>query len=91
MKKAILILPFVLLATQAARAETRKPCDELVREIAAKIEANGVTTYVLDTIEADASTDSQRIVGRCDGGTRRITYTRIDGSVKTRDPLASTR
>lgn len=78
MKKICLLLPLLMLAHEAPAAELRKPCEELSREIAAKIEANGVTAYTLETIDATAVTDDrQRIVGSCDGGTRRIAYARI--------------
>lgn len=80
MKKTCLMLPLLLLAFEVSAADLRKPCDELAREIAAKIEANGVKTYTLDTIDAAAVVEGQRIVGSCEGGTRRIAYARIDGN-----------
>lgn len=90
MKKTCLMLPLLYLAAQASAADLRKPCDELAREIAAKIEANGVKAYTLDTVDASAVVDGQHIVGSCEGGTRRIAYSRIDSrksdvSVAARD------
>ena len=52
-----------------------KPCDELKTEIAAKIDANKVINYVLDIVENDKVGDA-KVVGSCDGGTKKITYKR---------------
>jgi hypothetical protein len=52
-----------------------KPCDELKVEIAAKIEANGVKEYTLEIVDKDYSGDG-KVVGTCDGGTKKIIYIR---------------
>jgi uncharacterized protein DUF1161 len=51
-----------------------KPCDELKAEIEKKLEANGVKNYTLQVVEADKVKD-EKVVGSCDGGTKKITYT----------------
>ncbi len=58
----------------AAFAEI-KPCEELKAEIAAKLDAKGVKEYTLEIIPNDQVKD-QKIVGSCDGGTKKISYTR---------------
>jgi hypothetical protein len=67
----------VLIAALAASTHTfaAKPCAELKAEIAAKIEANGVKTYTLDIVPTDQVGD-QKVVGSCDGGTKKIVYAR---------------
>ncbi|MBN8480237.1 MAG: DUF1161 domain-containing protein [Xanthomonadales bacterium] len=90
MKTTCLMLTLLLLGVDASAAGLRKDCDELAREIAAKIEANGVKTYTLVTLEAGSVTD-QRIVGSCDGGTRRIAYARVDAPTNPVARVASTR
>ena len=52
-----------------------KPCDELKQEIAAKLDAKGVKGYTLEIVAADQIKD-QKVVGSCEGGTKKITYTR---------------
>jgi len=64
---AALVLSFPVMAA--------KPCEELKREIAAKIEANGVTNYTLEIVPNDQVGD-RTVVGSCDGGTKEIVYTR---------------
>ncbi len=54
---------------------TRKPCEELRAEIEAKIQANGVETYTLGIVPNENVKD-EKVVGSCDGGTKKITYTR---------------
>jgi len=50
-----------------------KPCEELKAEIAAKIEANGVKNYSLEIVSNEKVGD-QKVVGSCDGGTKKIVY-----------------
>ena len=53
----------------------RKDCGELRTEIEAKIKKNGVEKFSLDVIEADKQGDG-KVVGTCDGGTKKIVYKR---------------
>jgi outer membrane lipoprotein-sorting protein len=52
-----------------------KPCGELKAEIEAKLKAKGVEKYSLDIVAADDAKDG-KIVGSCEGGTKRIVYRR---------------
>ena len=66
----------VVLALFASPAWSQvKPCEELKAEIAAKLVAKGVTNYTLKIVAAEEVKDV-KVVGSCDGGTKRITYTR---------------
>jgi hypothetical protein len=78
MRQTLVFLTLILaagLARAEAPAPGPKPCDELQREIAAKLEARGEQGYQL-AIVAPEDTGDAKIVGSCQGGTRRITYTR---------------
>jgi hypothetical protein len=67
---------FVVLALGLSSAWAQvKPCEELKSEIAAKIEANGVKNYTLEIVENDKVGDG-KVVGSCEGGTKKIVYTR---------------
>ncbi|MGC3981244.1 MAG: DUF1161 domain-containing protein [Steroidobacteraceae bacterium] len=63
-----------LLLTEAVSAEP-KSCEELKTEIAAKLDTKGVTGYVL-TIVANDQVGDAKVVGSCEGGTKKITYSR---------------
>lgn len=52
-----------------------KPCEELKSEIAAKIEANGVKNYTLEIVASDQVGD-RKVVGSCEGGSKKIVYER---------------
>jgi hypothetical protein len=54
----------------------KKSCDDLKTEIAAQLDAKGVQKYTLTIVEVKDVKDSDKVVGSCDGGTKRITYTR---------------
>ena len=53
----------------------KKSCEELKSEIAAKLDAKGVKNYELNIVTAE-EVKGETVVGTCDGGTKRITYTR---------------
>ena len=76
---------FALIAAALALAASPtfaagKPCEELKAEIAAKLDAKNVTGYTLDIVDANdkAADDKQgaKVVGSCEGGAKKITYTK---------------
>lgn len=73
MIKAIAAL--LILGVSAPAWAQKKPCEELKAEIEAKLKAKGVEKYTLDIVAAGDARDG-KIVGSCEGGTRRIVYKR---------------
>ena len=71
MKKLILALGLLSIAGTALAAG--KPCEELKTEIAAKLDAKGVSGYTLEIVDKDASTGG-KVVGTCEGGSKEIVY-----------------
>ena len=69
-------LTLTLLSIPAFPAGTGKSCDELKMEIAAKIEANKVKNYELTIVKNDEVKKDDKVVGSCEGGTKKIIYTR---------------
>lgn len=53
-----------------------KPCDELKAEIEAKLQAKGVIAYTLEIVPAEEEVKDAKVVGTCEGGTRKIVYKR---------------
>jgi hypothetical protein len=72
--KVVAIAAVAGLFALQAQAEAKK-CDELKTEITAKLDAKGVTGYTLDVVAADDKSDA-KVVGTCDGGSKKITYSR---------------
>jgi len=70
--KSVVLAVCVCLAAPAAFAAT-KPCEELKAEIEAKLQANGVKNYTLEIVAADQVKD-EKVVGTCDGGSKKIIY-----------------
>ena len=68
-----LLLAFTLLSTPAFAQP--KPCEELKAEIDTKIQNKGATGYSLTIVDKDAPEDG-KVVGTCDGGTKKIVYKR---------------
>jgi Protein of unknown function (DUF1161) len=56
-------------------AQAATPCEEVKSEIAQKLEAKGVKSYTLDVVAKDQETDG-KVVGTCEGGTKKIVYRR---------------
>jgi hypothetical protein len=73
-----LIVAILVLGVSGATWAQTKPCEELKSEIEAKIKKNGVDKFTLDIVDADkaeGATDG-KVVGSCDGGTKKIVYKR---------------
>ena len=68
------LLPAALLVGSPLFAQV-KPCEELKTEIEAKLKEKGVVNYTLEIMPADQVKD-QKVVGSCDGGKNKITYTK---------------
>ncbi len=60
-------------AQAAAPAQTAKPCEELKDEITKKLDAKGVKGYTLEIVAKDKDAEG-KVVGTCDGGTKKILY-----------------
>lgn len=75
MKRVIFILGILVLFISTAAFAQIKPCEELKAEIDAKLKAKGVTNYTLEIVPNDQVQD-QKVVGSCDGGTKKIIYIR---------------
>ena len=71
-----LAIAAMLLCVPMIVAAQRKSCDELKDEIAKKIEANGVKQYTLNVVAKDADEGGAKVVGTCEGGSKKILYTR---------------
>lgn len=75
MKKLHSVLIAVALGMVIPAFAQIKPCEELKNEIDAKLKEKGVVDYTLEIVPADQIKD-QKVIGSCDGGTKRITYTK---------------
>jgi hypothetical protein len=75
MVKLIAAAVFVGLTISGPALAQRKDCGELKGEIEAKIKKNGVEKFSLDVVEADKQAEG-KVVGTCDGGTKKIVYKR---------------
>jgi len=70
------LLVAALLACMLLPAHAqKKSCDELKAEIEARIKAKGVKEFSVDIV-ANADVKDAKVVGSCDGGTKKITYKR---------------
>ncbi|MBN2439418.1 MAG: DUF1161 domain-containing protein [Deltaproteobacteria bacterium] len=72
MRKLMIVITLLLMATPAF---AKKNCEELKAEIDAKIQAKGVKAYSLEIVPNEQVKD-RKVVGSCDGGTKKIIYTR---------------
>lgn len=71
----LLAVSLTLLSVPVVTQAGGKSCEELKSEIAAKLDAKGVKAYSLEVLPTDAASD-KREVGRCEGGTKKIIYSR---------------
>jgi Protein of unknown function (DUF1161) len=81
MKRTICILMVTVLSVCFSVLAKTKPCEELKGEIEEKLKAKGVVNYSLEIVPADQIKD-QKVVGSCDGGKMKITYTKEEKEKK---------
>jgi hypothetical protein len=72
----LLVLLFVVPLSQGLSFAQRKDCEELKKEIAAKLDAKGVKNYTLTITGTSDVKEKDTVVGSCDGGSKKIVYTR---------------
>jgi hypothetical protein len=71
----LIVAALVIMGLSGSAWAQRKSCDELKGEIDAKIKKNGVEKFSLDIVDKDAQAEG-KVVGTCDGGTKKIVYKR---------------
>jgi hypothetical protein len=76
MKRSVAAVVFAVVSLSIPSFAQKKSCDELKMDIAAQLDGKGVRKYTLAIVELKDVKDSDKVVGSCDGGTKRITYTR---------------
>ncbi|MFN2644807.1 MAG: DUF1161 domain-containing protein [Burkholderiales bacterium] len=74
-KVIIAALVLGISASSTWAQSMRKDCGELKTEIEDKIKKNGVESFTLAIVEKDAQAEG-KVVGTCDGGTKKIVYKR---------------
>src|SRR3989475_12941942 len=72
----------LLVVSVPAHAQAAKPCEELKDEISKKLDAKGVKGYTLDIVAKDKDAEG-KIVGTCDGDTKKIIYNRTAATAAT--------
>lgn len=73
MKALIAMVSLILIASPVVAQVM--PCEELKAQIEAKIKNNGVKEFTLTIVDKDAAEDG-KVVGTCDGGSKKIVYRR---------------
>ena len=81
--KVLLTIAAVLVVPACSYAQAAKPCEELKTKIGAKLDAKGVTGYTLSIVTKDADAGEAKVVGTCEGGTKKIVYKRGEAAMKS--------
>jgi hypothetical protein len=80
--KLLAAIGFLLFVSVPAHAQAAKPCEELKDEINKKLDAKGVKGYTLEIVAKDKDAEG-KIVGTCEGGTKKIIYNRTPAPAET--------
>jgi hypothetical protein len=85
--KLLAAIGFLLFVSVPAHAQAAKACEELKGEIATKLDAKGVKGYTLEIVAKDKDAEG-KVVGTCDGGTKKILYNRAlaPATAPTKEP-----
>jgi hypothetical protein len=87
--RPIVAIAVLLFASVSAFAQAAKPCEELKAEIAKKLDAKGVKSYSLDIMAKDDKEGDGKVVGTCEGGTKKIVYLRTSTPPQPPAPAAT--
>jgi hypothetical protein len=80
--KVLAAFGVLLFVSVPAHAQAAKPCEELKDEITKKLDAKGVNGYTLEIVAKDQNAEG-KVVGTCDGGTKKIIYTKASAPAAT--------
>jgi hypothetical protein len=80
MKNALVL--FAVLGLAAAPALAKKDCEELKTEIEATLTTKQIKNYTLKIVKT-GDEQSFKVVGSCEGGTRKIVYQRGGDGIPT--------
>ncbi len=69
------LIGVLLFVSMPAHAQEAKRCEELKDEITKKLDAKGVKGYTVEIVAKDKGAEG-KVVGTCDGGTKKIIYNR---------------
>jgi hypothetical protein len=79
--KLLATIGVLLFVSVPAHAQGAKSCEELKDEITKKLDAKGVKGYTLEIVAKDKDAEG-KTVGTCDGGTKKIIYTKAAASAE---------
>ena len=80
--KLLAAIGVLLFVSVPAHAQAAKPCEELKDEITKKLDAKGAKGYTLEIVAKDQDAEG-KVVGTCDGGTKKIVYTKPSAPAAT--------
>jgi hypothetical protein len=80
--KVLATIGVLLFVSVPAHGQAAKPCEDLKDEITKKLDAKGVKGYALEIVAKDKDAEG-KIVGTCDGGTKKIIYTKTSAPAET--------
>lgn len=69
------VLLAVALLACTAQAHAAQSCEELKSKVTTKLDGKSVKGYTLEIVANDKTGDA-KVVGSCDGGTKKLTYSR---------------
>jgi hypothetical protein len=73
--KLLAAVGVLLFVSVPAHAQGPKACEELKDEITKKLDARGVKGYTLEIVAKDKDAEG-KVVGTCEGGSKKIIYTK---------------
>jgi hypothetical protein len=86
--RALVTIAFLSLASISVCAQAAKPCAELKAEIAKRLDANNVQSYSLEIVPTEKVKDAEKVVGSCEGGKKKILYSRTSSPSQKPAPAA---
>jgi Protein of unknown function (DUF1161) len=89
MKRTIILLSIACCMTPAIASAARLDCNDFKAKLEEKFQAKGVKNYTLEAVDMKADDGGAKVVGTCDGNTKKMLYKRGAADATKAEPKAA--
>lgn len=89
MKRTIILFAIACATTPAFASAARLDCGEFKTKLEEKMTAKGVKNFTLEAVDMKADEGGAKVVGTCDGNTKKMLYKRAAAEAPKAEPKAA--
>lgn len=89
MKRTVILFAIACAMTPAFASAARLDCAEFKTKLEEKMQAKGVKNFTLEAVDMKADEAGAKVVGTCDGNTKKMLYKRAAAEAPKAEPKAA--